>query len=57
MGKLFKFYTNDEFEAEIELTEEQEKFLYFILDWGFFSDSVRVEEERQYEEKNLGRSS
>ena len=45
MGKLFKFYTNDEFETEIELTEEQEKFLDFILNWGFFSDSVRVEEE------------
>ena len=57
MGKLFKFYTNDELETEIELTEEQEKFLDFILDWGFFSDSVRVEEERQYEEKNLGRNS
>ena len=47
MGKLFKFYNNDEFETEIKLTEEQEKFLEFILNWGFFSDSIKVVEEEK----------
>lgn len=47
MEKLFKFYNNDEFETEIKLTEEQEKFLDFILNWGFFNDSIKVVEEEK----------
>ena len=47
MEKLFKFYNDNEFETEIKLTEEQEKFLEFILDWGFFSDSIKIVEEEK----------
>lgn len=40
----YRFLNDGEYETEIELTEEQQSFLKFILDWGFFGENVEVEE-------------